>query len=375
MAAVHTISKKILRPCYAIREPRRSIDEDPTDLLEDERCDDEEDLESNDAIVMEDISGLDTNDAWTTKRDELAIQMMSQKTAQSKNSKDKCKNANWNSPMEMVCIETLTNEYNKGNKRDNGWKPQAYQTVVNAIYEKLGISLNKEQVRSRIKRWKKEYLAISTLLDQSGFGWDDTKKMVTADDSVWDEYLKSHSDARPYRTKSIPDFDSLSLIIANDSANGNGMLSGFDVEHTTNLDDTFSRGTNIEDMRTGLEDLHEWDNPIRNEVPAPSAPLGPSSSRLTNEARKKKKTRREGSSDELLAMNANLRFIAEAINNTTAEVDMEPLMVELEKIPELDEDLVIEAAEYLSSDKKRVNLFYGMTDNLRTRWLLKRLHP
>ncbi|KAF8369604.1 hypothetical protein HHK36_032373 [Tetracentron sinense] len=270
---------------------------------------------------------------------------MSQKTAQSKESKDKCKNTNWNSPMERVCIETLTNEYNKGNKGDNGWKPQAYQAVINAIYEKLGISLNKEQ------------------------------KMVTADDSVWDEYLKSHSNARPYRTKSIPDFDSLSLIIANDSANGNGMLSGFDAEHTTNQDDTFSRGTNIEDMRTGLEDLHERDNPIRNEVPAPSAPLGASSSRLNNEARKKKKTRREGSLDELSAMNANLRFIAEAINNTTAEVDMEPLMVELEKIPELDEDLIIEAAEYLSSDKKRVNLFYGMNDNLRTRWLRKRLRP
>ncbi|KAF8404937.1 hypothetical protein HHK36_009832 [Tetracentron sinense] len=193
---------------------------DLTDLLEDELCDDEEDLESNDAI--------------------------------------------------------------------------AYQAVINAIYEKLGISLNKEQVRSRIKRWKKEYLAISTLLDQSSFGWDDTKKMVTADDSVWDEYLKSHSDARPYRTKSIPDFDSLSLIIANDSANGNGMFSGFDAEHTTNQDDTFSRGTNIEDMRTGLDDLHEWDNPIRNEVPTPSAPLGASSSRLNNEARKKKKTRGRG---------------------------------------------------------------------------------
>ncbi|KAF8395728.1 hypothetical protein HHK36_019679 [Tetracentron sinense] len=72
-----------------------------------------------------------------------------------------------------------------GNKGDNGWKPQAYQAVVNAIYENLGISLNKEQ---------------------------------------------SDSDASPYRTKSIPDFDSLSLIIANDSANDNGMLSRFDAE-------------------------------------------------------------------------------------------------------------------------------------------------
>ncbi|KAF8402674.1 hypothetical protein HHK36_010763 [Tetracentron sinense] len=119
--------------------------------------------------------------------------------------------------------------------------------------------------------------------------------MVTVDDSVWDEYLK---------TKSIPDFDNLSLIISNASANGSGMLNRFDAEHITNQDDTFSRETNIE---------------------------------------------------------------AEAINNTTAEVDMEPLMVELEKILELDEDFVIEAVEYLSSDKKMVNLFYEMKDNLRRR--------
>ncbi|KAF8392904.1 hypothetical protein HHK36_021144 [Tetracentron sinense] len=125
-------------------------------------------------------------------------------------------------------------------------------------------------------------------------------------------------------------------------------------------------------MRTGLEDLHEWDNSIRNEVPAP---LGASSSRLNNEVRKKKKTRRQGSSDEFSAINANLMFIVEVINNTTVEVDMEPLMVELEKNFELDEDLVIEAVEYLSSNKKRVNLFYGMKDNLRRRWLLKRLRP
>ncbi|KAF8396203.1 hypothetical protein HHK36_017816 [Tetracentron sinense] len=101
--------------------------------------------------------------------------------------------------------------------------------------------------------------------------------MVTADDSVWDEYLK---------------------------------------------DEIFARRTNIEDMRTNLEDLHEWDNPIRNEVLAPSAPLGASSSRLNNEARKKKKTRCEGSSDKLSAMNANLKFIAETINNTTAEGEL-----------------------------------------------------
>ncbi|KAF8389677.1 hypothetical protein HHK36_024196 [Tetracentron sinense] len=74
-AAVRDAPTKLLIPTACCTLHNFISTEDPTDLLEDEHCDDEEDLESNNAIVMEDISGLDTNDAWTTKRDELAIQM------------------------------------------------------------------------------------------------------------------------------------------------------------------------------------------------------------------------------------------------------------------------------------------------------------
>jgi Myb/SANT-like DNA-binding domain len=39
-------------------------------------------------------------------------------------------------------------------------------------------------------QFKEEYKIVKTLWSLSGFGWDDSKKMVTAEPQVWDAYLK-----------------------------------------------------------------------------------------------------------------------------------------------------------------------------------------
>ncbi|THU75897.1 hypothetical protein K435DRAFT_706161 [Dendrothele bispora CBS 962.96] len=40
-----------------------------------------------------------------------------------------------------------------------------------------------------LSKFKAEFRVVSTLRTLSGFGWDDTRKMVIATDEVWDAYL------------------------------------------------------------------------------------------------------------------------------------------------------------------------------------------
>ena len=40
---------------------------------------------------------------------------------------------------------------------------------------------------------KSSYKVVCTLRSQSGFGWDDDRKIVTAEDSVWELYLQVHT--------------------------------------------------------------------------------------------------------------------------------------------------------------------------------------
>ncbi|KAI9100211.1 hypothetical protein K1719_024429 [Acacia pycnantha] len=65
-----------------------------------------------------------------------------------------------------------------------------------------------------------EYHKGTTTWLMRGFGWDPDTKCVTADKDVWDEYVKSHSRAAQFRTKSFPNFESLSMVWGKDRAVG-----------------------------------------------------------------------------------------------------------------------------------------------------------
>ncbi|KAJ4829261.1 hypothetical protein Tsubulata_050549, partial [Turnera subulata] len=64
----------------------------------------------------------------------------------------------------------------------------------------------------------------------SGFGWDNDRKCITAENSVLEEYLKSHSDAEPFRYKSFPFYEELSIIFGKDRATGKGSVDYVDIE-------------------------------------------------------------------------------------------------------------------------------------------------
>lgn len=41
-----------------------------------------------------------------------------------------------------------------------------------------------------IKTWKKQFRILKELLAHKGFEWDEAKKMVAAENSVWNNYIK-----------------------------------------------------------------------------------------------------------------------------------------------------------------------------------------
>ncbi|MBA0642051.1 hypothetical protein Goklo_026513 [Gossypium klotzschianum] len=52
--------------------------------------------------------------------------------------------------------------------------------------------------------------------DNSGFGWDEHKHMVVAEDAVWNSYISSPKAASQFRNCSFPYYDQLTSIYAKD---------------------------------------------------------------------------------------------------------------------------------------------------------------
>jgi hypothetical protein len=76
---------------------------------------------------------------------------------------------------------------------------------------KFGCSFTLNQVKQKEQDLKKDYRVVKELEEESGFGWDSERKMVTAPPNVWANFVarKNNSDALTWQDKSFPYFDDL----------------------------------------------------------------------------------------------------------------------------------------------------------------------
>lgn len=108
------------------------------------------------------------------------------------NAKDKGKYISWTDEMDRCLTQLLVQQVMLGNKLDKNFKPVAYMAALTVLNEKFGLDLTKENIRNRLKTWKKQYGLVKELLSHGGFEWDERYKMVVATDSDWNEYIKVH---------------------------------------------------------------------------------------------------------------------------------------------------------------------------------------
>lgn len=73
------------------------------------------------------------------------------------------------------------------------------------------------------------------------------------------------------------------------------------------------------------------------------------------------------------AVAANIGRIADALTASNQSVCLEEVFEMVQNIPGFDDDLIIEACEFLSFDDKRAKMFLKLDERLRKLWLLKRL--
>ncbi|KHG00054.1 hypothetical protein F383_19930 [Gossypium arboreum] len=79
----------------------------------------------------------------------------------------------------------------------------------------------KPNLGSRIRTLKRDWSIDYDMLsgkNNSGFGWDEHRQLVVAEDAVWNSYISSHKEAAQFRNRSFPYYDQLTTIYAKDRA-------------------------------------------------------------------------------------------------------------------------------------------------------------
>ncbi|XAR64801.1 hypothetical protein NMG60_11008641 [Bertholletia excelsa] len=136
----------------------------------------------------------------------------------------------WTLPMDNYFIELLLDQVHRGNKTGKVFSKEAWTKMISLFNDQFGFRHETDVLKNRYKWLRKQYNNIRLLI-QSGFSWDEKRHMVTADNNVWDDYIKEHPEMQTYRTKVVPHFSELCIICGHAVADGRYSLSCFDIDY------------------------------------------------------------------------------------------------------------------------------------------------
>ncbi|MBA0743302.1 hypothetical protein Gogos_005996, partial [Gossypium gossypioides] len=108
---------------------------------------------------------------------------------------------------------------------DTGFKA-SYLNEMERMLEKVlpyAMLKAKPNLESRIRTLKRDWAIVYDMLhgkDNSGFGWDEHRQFVVAEDVVWNSYISSHKESDQFRHRSFPYYDQLTTIYVKDRATG-----------------------------------------------------------------------------------------------------------------------------------------------------------
>jgi hypothetical protein len=95
----------------------------------------------------------------------------------------------WKTPDDTCLIDIMKEHSVKGDKEGTGFSKQAWKEILVEFNTKRGLFLELQQIKNRHKYYRSCYRMISRLMKITGFGWNDTDKVITASKEAWDAMI------------------------------------------------------------------------------------------------------------------------------------------------------------------------------------------
>lgn len=101
----------------------------------------------------------------------------------------------WTPEMDRYFIDLLLEQVGDDGNRfhDHLSRQGAWKHISSLFNAKFNFQYEKDVIKNRYKTLRNLHRDVSYILAQPGFSWDEKRNMVSADNHVWDEYLKVSS--------------------------------------------------------------------------------------------------------------------------------------------------------------------------------------
>ena len=87
-----------------------------------------------------------------------------------------------------MLLTELISATQEGHHGQNGFKPRVW-TDIKAKMKPLYRNIESRKLKNKYGDYVKKWRTWKTLIDNSGFGFNEETQLITAPDDVWDRYI------------------------------------------------------------------------------------------------------------------------------------------------------------------------------------------
>ncbi|CAL5433397.1 unnamed protein product [Camellia sinensis] len=289
----------------------------------------------------------------------------------------------WQPPMDRYFIDLMLEHLQKGNQIDGLFHKHAWMEMIASFNARFGFKYDIEVLKNRYKTLRRQYNVIKNLLDLDGFFWDETRQMVAADDCVWQDYIKAHTDARQYMTRPVPYYKDLCVICKELSSDGRDSHSGHNLSQQYEVPEIkFDRSFKAFEspVASVSSDDQVGDVQESSHVGFKISVSDQKKHHLENlpypAHSKKARGKDEGMASALREMATAVSCLADKKKDDeeSNSISVENVIEAIQALPDMDEELVLDACDFLE-DEKKAKTFLALDVKLRKKWLIRKLRP
>ncbi|GMQ00253.1 hypothetical protein CsSME_00047417 [Camellia sinensis var. sinensis] len=289
----------------------------------------------------------------------------------------------WQPPMDRYFIDLMLEHLQKGNQIDGLFHKHAWMEMIASFNARFGFKYDIEVLKNRYKTLRRQYNVIKNLLDLDGFFWDETRQMVAADDCVWQDYIKAHTDARQYMTRPVPYYKDLCVICKELSSDGRDSHSGHNLSQQYEVPEIkFDRSFKPFEspVASVSSDDQVGDVQESSHVGFKISGSDQKKHHLENlpypAHSKKARGKDEGMASALREMATAVSCLADKKKDDeeSNSISVENVIEAIQALPDMDEELVLDACDFLE-DEKKAKTFLALDVKLRKKWLIRKLRP